>query len=157
MVIVSGLRHLPPWMKNQHGLNEEKALIGKKMYFNWVLVMWHVWLVWILTTKHKSLERVENFERYVIFSCYYLLIYSTQTVFILLCLLIIRFILQMVLLWGYLSFLFVPHWTLIVHLSLNDVILQVFEKMPRFLFCGMYLCFHTLLTTEGVIISFDLH
>jgi hypothetical protein len=25
-------------------------------------------LVWILTTKHKSLEQVENFERYIIFS-----------------------------------------------------------------------------------------
>jgi hypothetical protein len=29
--------------------------------------------------------------------------------------------------------------------------------MPRAFFCGMYLCFHTVLTTEGVIIPFDLH
>jgi hypothetical protein len=28
---ISGLRHLPPQMKNQHGLNEEENLIGKKM------------------------------------------------------------------------------------------------------------------------------
>ncbi len=27
---IIGLRHLPPRMKNQHGLNEEKTLIGKK-------------------------------------------------------------------------------------------------------------------------------
>jgi hypothetical protein len=33
-----------------------------------------MWLVWILTIKRKSMKRVENFERYVIFSCYYLLI-----------------------------------------------------------------------------------
>ncbi len=28
---LSGLRHLPPPMKNQHGLNEEKNLTGKKI------------------------------------------------------------------------------------------------------------------------------
>ena len=28
---VGGLRHLPPRMKNQHGLNEEKNHIGKKI------------------------------------------------------------------------------------------------------------------------------
>jgi hypothetical protein len=28
---LSGLHHSPPQMKNQHGLNEEKNLIGKKM------------------------------------------------------------------------------------------------------------------------------
>jgi hypothetical protein len=65
------LRHLPPQMKKYHGLNEENTFIGKKLSLKWVLVMWHVWLVWILTTKHKSMKRVENFERYVIFSCYY--------------------------------------------------------------------------------------
>ncbi len=71
---LGGLRHLLPQMKNQHGLNEDKTFIGKKWSLNWVLVMWHVWLVWILTTKHKFLKRVENFERYVIFSCHYFLI-----------------------------------------------------------------------------------
>ncbi len=84
-----------------------KNLNRKKQSLNWLLMMWHVWLVWILTTKRKSLERVENFERYIIFSCYYLLIYSIQMVFILLCLLVIRLILQMVLLSGYSSFQFV--------------------------------------------------
>jgi hypothetical protein len=29
--------------------------------------------------------------------------------------------------------------------------------MPRVCFCGVYLCFQTVLTTEGVIIPFDLH
>ncbi len=30
--------------------------------------------------------------------------------------------------------------------------------MPRFFcFCGVYLCFHTVLTNEGVIIPFDQH
>ncbi len=28
---LGGLQHLPPRMKNQHGLNEEKNLIGKKI------------------------------------------------------------------------------------------------------------------------------
>jgi len=28
---LDGLRHLPPRMKNQHGLNEEKNHIGKKI------------------------------------------------------------------------------------------------------------------------------
>ncbi len=68
---LGGLRHSPPRMKNQHGLNEEKTFIGKKWSLNWVLVMWHVWLVRILTTKHKFLKRVKNLERYVIFSCHY--------------------------------------------------------------------------------------
>jgi hypothetical protein len=31
---------LPPQMKNQHGLNEEKNHIGKKYSLNWVLVKW---------------------------------------------------------------------------------------------------------------------
>ncbi len=47
---------------------------GGDISLNWVLVMWHMWLVWILTTNHKSLKRVKNFERLVIFSCYCLLI-----------------------------------------------------------------------------------
>ncbi len=60
-------------MKNQHGLNEEKTFIGKKIS---QLSACDVTCVvsWILKTKCKSMKRVENFERYVIFSCYYLLI-----------------------------------------------------------------------------------
>ncbi len=47
---LSSLRHLPPRMKNQHGLNEEKIFIGTKWAPFWVLVMCYVWLVWVLTT-----------------------------------------------------------------------------------------------------------
>ncbi len=48
---LGGLRHYPPRIKKQHGLNEEKNHIGKKIISHvWVLVMWHVWLVWVLTT-----------------------------------------------------------------------------------------------------------
>ncbi len=48
---LGGLRHSPPRMKKQHGLNEKKNHIGKKRISHvWVLVMWHVWLVWVLTT-----------------------------------------------------------------------------------------------------------
>ncbi len=48
---LGGLCHSPPQMKNQHGLNEKKTHIGKKRISHvWVLVMWHVWLVWALTT-----------------------------------------------------------------------------------------------------------
>ncbi len=48
---LGGLRHLPPRMKNQLGLNEKKKHLGKKRISHvWVLVMWHLWLVWVLTT-----------------------------------------------------------------------------------------------------------
>jgi hypothetical protein len=40
-------------------------------------------LVWILTTKHKSMKRVENFERYVIFSFYNSLILLIRWFFLL--------------------------------------------------------------------------
>jgi hypothetical protein len=63
-------------MKKQHGLNEEKTFIGKKIISQLSACdVTGVWLVWILTTKHKSMKRVENFERYVIFSCYYSLMF----------------------------------------------------------------------------------
>ncbi len=69
-----------------------------------MLVMWHMWLVWILTTKRKSMKRVENFERYVIFSCCYSLILLIKR-FLFCCVhSLFRFILQTVLLSGYLSF-----------------------------------------------------
>jgi hypothetical protein len=59
---IGSLRHLPPELKN-HGLNEEN-LIGKNNHSiesNEV----NVWLVWILTTKRKSLKRVETYhEKY---------------------------------------------------------------------------------------------
>ncbi len=81
-----------------------KTFLGKKQSLNWVLVMWHVWLVWILTTKHKPLKRVENFERYVIFSCYYSWILLFKR-FLCCCVhLWFRFILQTVLLSRNLSF-----------------------------------------------------
>jgi hypothetical protein len=117
----SGLRHLPPRMKNQHGLNEEKTFIGKKS-LNWVLVMWPVWLVWILTTKRKSLKWLENFERYVTFSCCYSLIVLIKCFF---CFFVFTHYLDLFFKRFYSPDIFplqlVPHWTLIVHLSLNDV------------------------------------
>jgi hypothetical protein len=61
-------------MKNQHGLNEDKNLIGKKIISQLKACDVTRVFVWILTTKRKSTKRVENFERYIIFSCYYLLI-----------------------------------------------------------------------------------
>ncbi len=131
---LGGLHHSPPWMKNQHGLNEEKTLIGKKSSLNWVLVMWHVWLVWILTTKHKFLKWVENLERYVIFSYHYSLILLIKQ-FMFCCVhLLFRFILQMVLLSGYLSFWICSTFTpdcLFICLWRNDA--QIFY------FCGVYL------------------
>jgi hypothetical protein len=91
-----------------------KNLYRKKQYLNWVLVMWHVWLVWKLTTKSKYMERVENFERYVIFSCYYLLILLIKR-FLFCCVhSLFRFILWTVSLSRYCPFQFVPNWTLIV-------------------------------------------
>ncbi len=48
-----------------------------------------MWLVWILTTKRKFLKRVENLERYGIFSFHYLLILLIKRFFVLLCSLVI--------------------------------------------------------------------
>jgi hypothetical protein len=56
-----GLHHSPPRMKNQHGLMRKKPLNSIKndpqLSANDVF---HVQVVWILTTKRKSLLRVEN-------------------------------------------------------------------------------------------------
>jgi hypothetical protein len=58
---IGGLRHSPPWMKN-HGLNEEKPY---RRYNNLSIESSevNVWLVWILTTKSKSLKRVETCQK----------------------------------------------------------------------------------------------
>jgi hypothetical protein len=69
-----------------------------------VLVTWHMWLVWILTTKRKSMKRVENFERYVIFSCYYSLILLIRRFVFAVLTRHFRYNLQTVLLSGQLSF-----------------------------------------------------
>jgi hypothetical protein len=69
---------LPPRMKNHHGLNEEKNLIGKKLISQ--LSASDVTRVVSLDTNNQDL----NFERYVIFSCYYLLILLIRW-FVLLC------------------------------------------------------------------------
>jgi hypothetical protein len=49
-------------MKNQHGLNEEKNLIGKKLVSQLSACDMTCVLVWILTTKHKSMKRMENLK-----------------------------------------------------------------------------------------------
>ncbi len=123
--------------------------------------MWHVWLVWIPPTKRNSMKRVENFERYVIFSCYYSLILLIRW-FVLLCLFVI---LDLIFKWFYsldnYPFQFVPHWTLIVYsfvFECRNLLGSGYIKWyPEFCFCGVYLCFHKVLTTEFVIIPFDLH
>ncbi len=48
---------MPPQMKN-HGLNEEKPYRKKVTSIESSEV--YVWLVWILTTRRKSLKRVET-------------------------------------------------------------------------------------------------
>ncbi len=95
-----GLCHLPPQMKNQHGLNEEKPYRKKNLSIELSKVK--VWLAWILTTKCKSLKRVETCQRsisisdcFAMLTCYF------------------RINLQMVFtLQIYISFWFVMHWTL---------------------------------------------
>jgi hypothetical protein len=52
---------LPPRMKS-HGLNEEKTLYEKKVLSIESSEV-YVWLVWILTTKCKSLKRVETCQK----------------------------------------------------------------------------------------------
>ncbi len=47
-------------MKN-HGLNEGKTLKEKKLSIE--LSEMYVWLVWVLTTKRKSLKRVETCQK----------------------------------------------------------------------------------------------
>ncbi len=114
--------------------------------------MWQVWLVWILTTERKSWKRVVNFERYVIFSCCHLFILLIKQILFYYVHLLSRYILQTVFPSRYLSFSTCS--------ALNPICSFVFEwrnflgiwMMPRFSFCGVYLCFHTVLTTESVII-----
>jgi hypothetical protein len=63
---IISLQHLPPQMKNHHGLNEEKTLLEKynlSIESNEV----NVWLVCILTTKSKSFKRVETCQRHFTF------------------------------------------------------------------------------------------
>jgi hypothetical protein len=61
-------------MKNQHGLNEEKNHIGKKIISQ--LSACDVERVVSLDTNNQAYvyEESGELERYVIFSCYYLLI-----------------------------------------------------------------------------------
>ena len=79
-----------------------------------MLVTWPVWLVWILTTKRKSMKRVENFERYIIFSCHYLLILLINGF----CFAVLTHYLDLIFTRFYspdiYPFQFVLHWTLIV-------------------------------------------
>ncbi len=58
---IGGLRHLPPRMKN-HGLNEEKTLLEKNNLSIESSEV-NVGLVWIITTKCKSLKRVETCQK----------------------------------------------------------------------------------------------
>ncbi len=123
--------------------------------------MWHVWLVWILTTKRKFLKRLENLERYVIISCHYSLILLIKR-FLFCCvhLLFLIYFLQMVLLSGYLFFLICsalnPDYLFNCLWMLTEYS-RYMNWCPDFCFCRVYLCFHKVLTTEGVIILFDLH
>jgi hypothetical protein len=97
---IGGLRHLPPQMKN-HGLNEEKKLQEKITSIELSEV--YVWLVWILTDKHKSLKRVETCqEKYFTLWLFSMLTRSSDL------------IIKWCLLSGYIyiSVQFVSHWTL---------------------------------------------
>ncbi len=76
---LSGSSHLSPQMKNQHS-SWEKKLIGKTQSLSWVQMMWPVQLVWILTTKRKSLVRVENFWVIYKLLLLFLVIYIDQKV-----------------------------------------------------------------------------
>ncbi len=111
---IGGLQHLPPQMKNHHGLNEEKTLLEK--IFSIELSEVYVWLVWILTTKCKSLKRVETCqEKY--FTLW--LFFYVNSFF--------RFDLQSVLLSWYIYIYMYPFnlfciEPLIVHLYLNDIV-----------------------------------
>ncbi len=88
------VRCLSRWLTSLAPTNEESAWaqwgknLRRKKIISQLLVMWHVWLVWILTTKQKFMKRVENFERYVsslAITCWFV----NQTVFVLLCSLVI--------------------------------------------------------------------
>ncbi len=59
---IIGLQQSPPQMKSHHGLNEEKT-IQEKNSISIELSEVNVWLVWIVTTKHKSLKRVETCQK----------------------------------------------------------------------------------------------
>ncbi len=109
---IGGLWHSPPRMKN-HGLNEEKPY-RRKNNLSIESSEVSVWLVRILTTKCKSLKRVEtcqknhfNFWLFVVLTCSSDLIF--QTIFTL---------------WIYVYPCNLFHIEpLIVHSYLNDVVL----------------------------------
>ncbi len=87
-----------------------KNLYRKKLSLNWVLVTWHVWLVWILTTKRNSLKRVETCQKKHFISWLFYYVYSL--------LIFKRFYSLNV--YPFDLFCIEP---LIVHLYLNDIVL----------------------------------
>jgi hypothetical protein len=109
---ITCLQHLPPWMKNQHGLNEEKNPY-RKNNLSIESSEVNVWLVWILPTKRKSLKRVKTCQKkhfnFWLF-CYVNLFFTINLLMVLISMYIHPFDL----------FRIEP---LIVHSYLNDVIL----------------------------------
>ncbi len=99
---IGSLRHLPPRLKN-HGLNEEIPY-RKKNNLSIKSNEVNVWLVWILTTKRKSLKRVETCQKnHFTFWLFAMLTRSSDSIF------------QMIFtlrIYIYISVYFVPHWTL---------------------------------------------
>jgi hypothetical protein len=104
---------LAPMNEESTWLNEGKNHIGKKIISQ--LSACDVTRVVSLdtnnlTTKRKSMKRVESFERYVIFSCYYLLICLSNGFCFVVLTCHFRFNLQMVFnFWMFILFQFVLH------------------------------------------------
>ncbi len=112
---LGSLRHLPPQMKNQHGLIEEKTLYRKKIISQ--LSGCDVTCVVSLDTNNQVWVSKESGELREICNLLLSLLvdFTNQMVFVLLCSLVI---LDLFFKWCYspdiYPFQFVPHWTLIV-------------------------------------------
>ncbi len=106
---LSSLRHSPPRMKNQHGLNEENNLDSEKLSSNRVQVMWHVLLVWVLITKRKTERKWRMGKRWFLMYLFNLVYKFSSSSFTL---------------WIFILSDLFPHWTLIVPFVWNEVIFQ---------------------------------
>ncbi len=119
----------------------------------------HVRLVWIPTTKHKSFE--ESGELWETCNLLLLLLIDFINKRFLFCCVhpLFRYILQTVLLSGYLSFSICsalnPDWSFVF--EWRNCLGRYMKWCPDFYFCRVYFCFHTVLSTDSVIILIDLH
>ncbi len=122
-IFVSGLHHLPPWMKNQHELNEEKKIVSQ-------LSTCDVTRVVSLDTNNLSVRVGESGE----LSDYFRLHINYGY-------LLSRFSSNGFTLWIFILSILFPHWTVIIAFVWTDIMSQglvchldfAWRRIPSFL------------------------